>query len=156
MGILRIKGGTMIKVLFVCVYNSARSQMAEAFLNRLGQGSFVAESAGLEPGVLNPLAVKVMQEIGYDISQNQVKSVFDFFQQGKRFSIVIKVCDQMNEQKCPIFPLTKKSLSWNLEDPAGLAGTEEAKLEKARMIRDLIKANVLALIADFKNNADLE
>ena len=68
----------MQSVLFICIHNSARSQMAEAFLNRLGEGRYVAESAGLEPGTLNPYVVEVMKEIGYDLSQNQCKSVFDF------------------------------------------------------------------------------
>ena len=142
----------MKKVLFVCVHNSARSQMAEAFLNRLGNGYFLAESAGLEPGVLNPIAVKVMMEIGYDISQNQVKSVFDFFKLGKSFYMVVKVCDQINGQQCPLFPLTKISLNWNLPDPSALEGTEEEKLEKARIIRDQIYKNVLELVEKYKDD----
>ena len=86
----------MIKVLFVCVKNSARSQMAEAFLNQLGQPDFIAESAGIETGTLNPIVVKVMAEIGYDISNNSVNSVFDFLKQGNQYSLVVKVCDQVN------------------------------------------------------------
>ena len=74
-----------VKVLFVCVHNSARSQMAETFLNSMGNGKFIAESAGLEPGVLNPVVVDAMREIGFDLSQNKTKSVFEFFKQGKKF-----------------------------------------------------------------------
>lgn len=92
----------MLKVLFVCVHNSARSQMAETFLNDLGKEYFFAESAGLEKGELNPNVVEVMKEIGYDISNNQTKSVFDFFKSGKSYTYVIKVCDEMNGQRCPI------------------------------------------------------
>jgi arsenate reductase (thioredoxin) len=94
----------MIKILFVCVHNAARSQMAEAFLNRIGAGKFSAESAGLEAGTLNPLVVEAMNEVGYDLSNNQTKSVFDFYRSGKIFHHVIKVCDEMNGQRCPIFP----------------------------------------------------
>jgi arsenate reductase (thioredoxin) len=67
------------KVLFVCVHNSARTQMAEALLNTMAGDRFEAKSAGLEPGVLNPLAVEVRKEIGIDISQNKSKSAFDHF-----------------------------------------------------------------------------
>ncbi|MCE5223426.1 arsenate reductase ArsC [bacterium] len=141
----------MIKVLFVCVHNSARSQMAEAFLNQLGKGVFFAESAGLEPGKLDPFSVQVMKEIGYDISQNKVKSVFHFYQQGKIYSFVIKVCDQMKGQKCPIFPLTHQSLNWNIEDPTDFEGSYDLKLEKTRKIRDEIKLKVLEFIAKYKD-----
>jgi len=103
----------MLKVLFVCVHNSARSQMAEAFLNKLGGEYFEAESAGLEEGVLNPMVIRVMDEIGIDISNNRTDSVFDFYRKGKAFSIVVKVCDEMSGQRCPIFPSALHTL--NLE-----------------------------------------
>jgi arsenate reductase (thioredoxin) len=141
----------MIRVLFICIHNSARSQMAEAFLNRLGKGKFVAESAGLEAGTLNPIAVKAMAELGYDISSNKTKSVFDFFQQGKRYEIVVKVCDALNGQRCPIFPSTKVSLNWDLTDPSSLPGTPEEKLNAIRPIRDLIQIKVEALIKDYES-----
>jgi arsenate reductase len=140
----------MIKVLFICIHNSARSQIAEKFLNELGQGNFVSESAGLEAGTLNPIAVKSMQELGYDIRGNKTKSVFDFFQQGKRYDIVVKVCDALNGQRCPIFPSTKVTLNWDLPDPSTLAGTEEEKLAAIRPIRDLIKIKVTQLISDYQ------
>jgi arsenate reductase (thioredoxin) len=140
----------MVRVLFICIHNSARSQMAETYLNALGQGKFVAESAGLEAGKLNPIAVKAMAEVGYDISQNQTKSVFDFFQQGKRYEVVVKVCDALNGQRCPIFPSTKVSLNWDLPDPSQLAGSEAEKLKAIRPIRDLIKIKVEQLIQDFE------
>jgi arsenate reductase len=93
-----------IKVLFVCIHNSARSQMAEAWLNHLCGERFYAQSAGLEPGSLNPLVVQVMKEAGIDISQNKTKSVFDFFKAGDIFSHVITVCDESSAEKCPVFP----------------------------------------------------
>ena len=92
------------KVLFVCVHNSARSQMAEAWLNHFGGEQFEAESAGLSPGTLNPLVVKVMQEVGIDISHKKTQAVFDLFQTGRLFKYVITVCDETSAEKCPIFP----------------------------------------------------
>jgi protein-tyrosine-phosphatase len=82
------------KVLFICVHNSARSQMAEAFLKEICGDHFEAHSAGLEPGKLNPLAIETMREIGIDISKNQTQSVFDVFKTGELFACVITVCDE--------------------------------------------------------------
>ena len=114
-----------IKVLFVCVHNSARSQMAEAFLNHLAGDRFEATSAGMEAGRLNPLAVKVMSEAGLDIAQNQTKDVFDFFKSGRLFNYVVTVCDAANSERCPIFPGVTQTLHWSFEDPGALTGTEE-------------------------------
>jgi arsenate reductase (thioredoxin) len=136
----------MIKILFVCVHNAARSQMAEAFLNRNGEGKFIAESAGLEAGVLNPLVVEAMAEVGYDLSRNQTKSVFDFYRAGKIYHHVIKVCDEMNGQKCPIFPGTRSVLAWNFEDPATFVGTHDEKLAQVRELRDRIHAKIQRLV----------
>jgi arsenate reductase len=131
-----------IKVLFVCVHNSARSQIAEAFLNHLAGDRFEATSAGLEKGTLNPLAIKVMSEVGIDISKNQTKDVFDFYKNGRLFNYVVTVCDAANSERCPIFPGALKTLHWSFEDPSSLTGTEEENLEKTRMIRDEIKAEI--------------
>ncbi|HDQ26665.1 MAG TPA: arsenate reductase ArsC, partial [bacterium] len=83
-----------IRVLFVCIHNSARSQMAEAYLNALGGGRFEAESAGIEPGTLNPVVVEAMKADGIDISQNKTKAVFDFYKEGRLYNYVITVCDK--------------------------------------------------------------
>lgn len=131
-----------MKILFVCVHNSARSQMAEAFLNQIGNGKYIAESAGLEPGNLNPLVVEAMMEIGIDISSNKTKSVFDFFKEGRRYDYVVTVCDESNSERCPIFPFTKKTLHWNFEDPSTLIGSDEEKLVSVRKIRDQIKSTI--------------
>ncbi len=90
------------KVLFVCIHNSARSQMAEAFLNKYGEGKYKAESAGLEPGKLNPNVVKVMQETGIDLSQKGTQSVFDLFRKGSAYDAVITVCDRASAEQCPV------------------------------------------------------
>ncbi|SLM32261.1 Protein ArsC [Desulfamplus magnetovallimortis] len=139
-----------IKVLFVCVHNSARSQMAEAFLNELGSEFFFAESAGLEAGTLNPLAVAVMKEEGIDISNNKTKSAFDFFKQGKLYHYVITVCDESSKERCPLFPGITKRIHWSFDDPSSLTGSEEEKLEKTRQIRDHIKAAVEDFIRNVK------
>lgn len=131
-----------IKVLFVCVHNSARSQMAEAFLNKIGNGKFIAESAGLEPGVLNPVVVDAMKETGFDLSNNKTKSVFEFFKQGKRFEYVVTVCDEANSERCPIFPSAKKTLHWSFKDPSAIKGTYDEKLVETRIIRDEIKSKL--------------
>src|SRR6516162_8600548 len=92
------------RVLFICIHNSARSQMAEAFLNQICGEEFEAQSAGLEPGKLNPIVVEVMREIGFDIAQNKTKAVFDMIKFGQIFSYVITVCDEASAERCPIFP----------------------------------------------------
>lgn len=131
-----------IKVLFVCVHNSARSQMAEAFLNQLAGDRFEAQSAGLEPGNLNPLAVEAMREIGVDISGNKTKDVFSMFKQGVIFNYVITVCDGANAERCPIFPGITQRLHWGFPDPSALQGSWEERLAEIRKIRDQIRTAV--------------
>ena len=131
-----------IKILFVCIHNSARSQMAEAFVNTYHGGKFYAESAGLEPGILNPHVVKSMSEIDIDISKNPTKDVFTFFKEGRLYDYVITVCDEASGQRCPIFPGALKKINWSFEDPSALTGSEEDKLIKIASIRDSIKAKV--------------
>jgi arsenate reductase len=130
------------KVLFVCVHNSARSQMAEAWLNHLYGDLFEAHSAGYEPRSLNPLAIEAMKEVGIDISQQKPKSVFDLVKAGTIFSYVITVCDESNGEMCPIFPGVTTRLHWSFPDPSTLTGTNEEKLEKVRNIRDEIKRSI--------------
>jgi len=130
------------KLLFVCVHNSARSQMAEAFLNRICSEDCEAQSAGLEPGTLNPLVVEVMREVGLDISRSKTKSVSDILRTGQLFSCVITVCDQAGAQRCPVFPGAGQRLHWSFPDPAACVGTREERLEQIRKIRDAIQARV--------------
>ncbi|MBI5403977.1 MAG: arsenate reductase ArsC [Ignavibacteriae bacterium] len=135
-----------IKVLFVCIHNSARSQMAEAFLNTLGGDRFSAESAGLEPGTLNPLVVKSMADAGIDISQNKTNDVFEFFKEGRRYNYVITVCDEASGERCPIFPGALKKLNWSFPDPSAFMGTEEEKLMKIAEVRNAIKLRIKEFI----------
>ena len=134
------------KVLFVSIHNSSRSQMAEAFLNQFAGDRYEAQSAGLEPGALNPLAVEVMREAGIDISANQTKGVFDFYKRGTFFGYVITVCDDASAERCPIFPGITKRLHWSVADLATLQGNGKEKLEAARRIRDDIRQSVIKFI----------
>jgi len=129
-------------VLFICIHNSARSQMAEAFLNQICGDTFAAHSAGVEPGELNPVVVEAMREIGVDISGNRTKSVFEMIKSGKLFAYVIAVCDEASAERCPIFPGVATRLHWGFPDPSGFQGTPAKKLAKTREIRDAIKSKI--------------
>jgi arsenate reductase (thioredoxin) len=142
------------RVLFLCIHNSARSQMAEAYLKQFGGEQFEVESAGLEPGVLNPLAIEVMAEEDIDISKNPTKDVFSLHEQGKSFNYVITVCDAKNSERCPVFPGMHSKLAWDFEDPSELGGTHDEKLEKTRAIRDIIKVSVIEFVDKYGKAAD--
>ena len=140
-----------IKVLFLCIHNSARSQMAEAYLNKFGDENFIVESAGLEAGKLNPLAVEVMKEDNIDISGNQTKDVFKFFREGRVYNYVITVCDEASASQCPVFPGVHKKMNWSFKDPSSLSGSYEEKLVVTREVRDQIKNVVQNFIKQIKN-----
>ena len=130
------------RVLFICVHNAGRSQMSEALLKHYAGDRFDAQSAGLEPGELNPLAVEAMAEIGIDISRNKTKSVFEIWKRGEAFQYVIAVCDTESAEKCPIFPGVTTRLRWSFNDPSKVTGSRERKLQKVREIRDEIAAKI--------------
>lgn len=131
----------MKSVLFVCVHNSARSQMAEAFVNAECVGALRAYSAGLEPGQLNPNVLAVMQELGHDLSRNAVKSVSDESVRSREYDYVIAVCDEAAAQTCPIYPTRGERLHWSFPDPASFLGRTDA-LERTRAVRDAIAERV--------------
>ena len=139
------------KILFICIHNSARSQMAEAFLNELGGAYFAAESAGLESGVLNPYVVEAVAEMGIDISSKKTKAVQDL--QDLPFNAVITVCDAASAQRCPAFTGTTRRIAWSFPDPSGLKGTKEEIMARTRQIRDEIKAKVEQFIAEASDPA---
>ncbi len=139
-----------VKVLFLCVHNSARSQMAEAFMNQKAGEIFAAESAGLEPGILNPFVVEVMKETGIDISGKPTRSAFDLFKQGRLFQFVITVCDAASAERCPVFPGVVKRINWSFEDPSTFKGSREEILSKTRIVRDKIKSTVEKFISDYR------
>jgi arsenate reductase len=130
------------KVLFICVHNSARSQMAEAFLNRFAGERFAAESAGLQPGVLNPLVVKALAETGIDIAAKATRSAFDLLRRGEWFGWVITVCDESQAEGCPIFPGAGRREHWSFPDPAAFTGSDDEKMSQVRALRDRISARV--------------
>jgi arsenate reductase len=127
------------RVLFLCTGNSARSQMAEGILRHLAGNLFDVFSAGTKPGVVNPLAIAAMREIGIDISHHHSKHVNECF--SREFTCVITVCDNARET-CPIFPGLAKQIHWSLEDPAAATGTDEEKLAVFRAIRDQIHTRI--------------
>ena len=134
------------KVLFVCIHNSARSQMAETFLNQMAGDKFEAQSAGIEPGILNPIVIESMKEIGIDISKNRTKDVFEFYKSGKIYNHVITVCDEASAERCPIFRGLANKLHWSFTDPSTFQGTHEEKLKKTGRVRDEIKNKIESFI----------
>ena len=136
------------RILFVCIHNSARSQMAEAFLNKYGKNKYIAESAGLEPGKMNPNVVRVMQEVGIDLSGKGTQSVFDLFRSGSLYDAVITVCDGASAEQCPVFPGIVKRIAWSFEDPSSFKGTPDDILQHTRLVRDEIEKQVIAFVKE--------
>ena len=128
------------KILFVCIHNAARSQMAEAFMNRKHSDKFESESAGINPGKLNPLVVEAMQEKDIDISGNSVNSVHEKLE--RSYDYVITVCGESSAAECPIFPGRGERLHWSFSDPSALVGTDEEKLAQIKRIRDGIEDKI--------------
>jgi arsenate reductase len=121
-----------IRVLFVCTGNSSRSQIAEALLGDFGGSDFETFSAGTNPGVVNPYAIRALAEIGIDWSGARSKSVTEFL--GQHFDYVVTVCDRAR-QTCPVFPGNHNTLHWGLDDPAEVEGTDEQRIEAFRRTR---------------------
>jgi arsenate reductase (thioredoxin) len=136
------------RVLFVCIHNSARSQMAEAFLNKYGENKYIAESAGLEPGKMNPNVVRVMQELGIDLSRKGTQGVFDLLKRGASYDAVITVCDEASAEQCPVFPGSGKRIAWSFEDPSSFKGTPDEILQHTRLVRDEIEKAVKAFVTE--------
>ena len=134
------------KVLFICVHNSARSQMAEEYLRLLAGEQYEVESAGYTPTKINPLVVKVMREEGVDLSHKRTQDIYDLVKQSKFFGYVITVCERAKEMECPLFPGIHTRLYWDLENPEYFTGTKEEKLKKVRALRDKIKEMVKEFI----------
>lgn len=133
---------TKQKVLFVCIHNSARSQMAEELLRKLAGDRFEVESAGIEPGKLNPVVVEVLKEIGIDIAGKKTQAVMDLLKQSKLYSYVITVCDETSAERCPTFPGVTKRLHWGFTDPSKFEGSWEEKLTKTRAVREQIRQKI--------------
>ena len=141
MGSMETMDAPKPKVLFLCTGNSARSQMAEAFLRKYASDHFEVHSAGIEPSVVNPSTIRVMDEIGMDMSAHRSKSLSEYL--GKvHFAYLITVCDRA-EQKCPIFPGMGVRLHWPFEDPVAVIGSDEQKLARFRQVRDQIGLKIV-------------
>jgi arsenate reductase len=136
----------VINVLFLCTGNSARSQMAEAFLRKHGGEAFAAFSAGLEARGIHPLTVAVMREIGISLDGQWSKNVTEYL--GKEhFGYLITVCDRA-EKECPtVFPNIGQRLHWSFPDPVAVTGPEEVRLDVFRQVRDAIERKVQTWIA---------
>jgi arsenate reductase (thioredoxin) len=141
---------TPLRVLFVCVHNSARSQMAEALLRQLGGRRFTVESAGFEPRPILPEAVQAMKLLGIDISDAQTKAVFDLYRAGRIFDYVISVCDEATSERCPSFPGVCKRLHWTFADPSSVEGTPAQRLDFAVGVRDRIKSRIQEWLAELE------
>jgi arsenate reductase len=135
------------RVLFLCTGNSARSQMAEAFLRKYAGDRFEAHSAGLEPKGVNPFTIQAMQEVGIDISDQTSKGVDTYL--GKvLFQYLITVCDDA-DKNCPtVWPGVNQRMHWSFEDPAAFEGTDDEKLAKFREIRDRIDERIQAWLEE--------
>ena len=146
------------RVLFICVHNTARSQMAEAYLRHYADDLFEVESAGLEPGVLNPIVVEAMADDGFDISQKVPQSVVDLYKAGRTYNYVITVCSREAEEKCPVFPGPVRRLSWPFPDPAQFGGGHDEKLAKTIEVRNVIKEEVRQFVEHYRtqNTTDEE
>ena len=139
------------KVLFICVHNSARSQMAEELLRKLGGDKFEVESAGFVPTDINPIVVKVMKEEAIDLTGKKTQSVFSLVKAQNFYGYVITVCNRAKETDCPTFPGLSKRIHWDLEDPEDFTGTEEEKIRKVKELKDSIKQLVLNFIKEYGN-----
>ena len=136
-----------VKVLFLCTGNSARSQMAEAFLREYGGEWFEAYSAGTEPKGIHPDTNRVMEEIGISLSGQQSKHVKEYM--GKvHFGYLITLCGEA-EERCPTtFPGIGRRLRWSFEDPSAFEGSEGEKLAKFREVRDGIEQQIKTWLAE--------
>lgn len=134
------------KVVFICIHNSGRSQIAQAYLKKYAGDRFQVESAGIEAGILNPLVVLSMEEVGVKMDGHFAKKADSFLAQENSFDYVITVCDETNAERCPVFPGKHTRIHWNFPDPSALSGTVEEKLKGIRTIRDSIENKILEWI----------
>jgi arsenate reductase len=133
------------RILFLCTHNSSRSQMAEGLLRARGGSAFEVFSAGTEPRVVHPLAIKAMLEIGIDISDQYAKGIEEFATQPP-MDLVITVCDEAAEA-CPFFPNARRQVHWGFVDPSRVTGSEEERLAAFCRVRDLIAAKIDQFLA---------
>ena len=134
-------------ILCICIHNSARSQMAEAYLTVLGGPAIRASSAGLEKGRINPYVVEVMREDGIDLGNKGTRTVEEILRSGAAFDVVITVCDDAARERCPLFPGGGRLLHWPFPDPSAFRGSPDEIRDQTREVRDMIKAKVKEYLA---------
>jgi len=117
-------------------------------MNRYGATLFLAESAGLEPGKLNPYVVRVLAEDGIDITGKETRNVSELLVQKRIFDIVVTVCSKDADERCPIFPGKVERHHWPFDDPSKFTGTDEGILSQTRIVRDAIKKKILEFIQE--------
>ncbi len=113
--------------------------MAEELLRKMAGDRFSVESAGLEPGKLNPIVVRILKEEGIDIGAKKTQSVFDLIKQGETYDYVITVCDESNSERCPMFPGMHGKIHWGFPDPSRFSGPEEEKIQKTKEVMGAIR-----------------
>jgi arsenate reductase (thioredoxin) len=138
-------------VLFLCVHNSARSQIAEEYFKKFTSGKIPAESAGLEPGKLNPYVVRALKEDGIDITGKKTQDVQELWKAGKRYRYVVTVCSREAAEKCPIFPGVAEKFHWPFDDPSTFTGSDEEIMERVRKVRDEIRDKVREFAEDISS-----
>lgn len=132
------------KVLFVCIHNSARSQMAEALLRKYAGDRCEAQSAGIEPGQLNPIVIEALKLEGINITGKATQKAGDLAAQQLKFDYVITVCDEASAERCPVFPGAVKRLHWGFTDPSKFQGSIEEKLAQTIAVKEEIRAKILS------------
>ncbi len=135
------------RVMFICIHNSGRSQIGEAYMRHLAGDRFEVHSAGIEAGKLNPLVVASMAEVGISMEGHYAKKAQEYVDRGEHFDYVITVCDESNAERCPMFPGKHTRLHWGFPDPSAITGTDQEKLAGIRPIRDAIGAKVKEWLA---------
>lgn len=141
-----------IKMLFVCVHNSFRSQLAQAIANKNHAEVISAQSAGLDASRgINPLAIKIGHELGYDLSGHHITDVFDLYKEGHTFDVVVAVCSHEAYERCPIFPGVHDRLHWPLVDPSALDVSEEEKEEATRNLIQQLEEKIHHFVSSIEN-----
>ncbi len=137
------------RIMFVCIHNSARSQMCEALVRHYASDRFEAHSSGIEAGKLNPLVVQAMEEIGISMKDHFAKPAQEYIDRNEAFDYVVTVCDESNAERCPMFPGKSKRMHWGFPDPSAITGSDGEKLEGIRPIRNAIHEKVLVWLRSF-------
>jgi arsenate reductase len=143
----------MIRVLCLCMHNSARSQMAEAYFRKFGSGIVEVESAGLEAGAINPLVIRALREDGIDIAGKKTRDVFSLYQTGRTYRYVITMCSNEAAERCPVFPGRSERLHWPFPDPSTFTGTEDRLMAQVREVRDAIREKVRTFVEELRGRS---